>query len=566
MKKKTIAFILSALFALSAASVTACGPAGTNNSKIDVQIDEDKSQLYVANLQGGIGYAWLDKVIKRFEEAYKDEVFEEGKKGVQIIPEREYTVNGSYLLLPTDDWEVYFNEAVTYNTYVMKGELLDVSDVVKAPAKTGPNTKESKTIESKLSPNMQAGLTAYNGNYYAIPHYEAYRGVSYDVDVFKDYKLFFAADKDNGNDGFIIDDDDVPSVGPNGIPGDYDDGLPATLEEFKKLCNRMVLVGVTPFIWPGAHAGYTEYIVDAIECSIGGADEASVYYNYNSYDKPVSVVTGFDGDAPQITRQTIDNSTGYLTKQLAGRYYGYDMLDTIVKNIDSYAYSLSNNNSTHSQIAAQEDYIRSDLIGKPIGMIIDGNYWWNEAAPAYQRSLTLGEGAADRHFAWMPMPTAVGEADRAAGAKEPVLFNAMRSFCFVNANIANKPAKVKLAKEFISFCYSDESLQEFTTTTGVAKGLKYELTSAQEKDLNYYAKSCWEMRKKATVVSTLPQNRMIIENEALIGYLHKSNFDHQSYNTAFEGFLAKYSAAKYFMGQWIDAAKWSSDYGKYINN
>ena len=261
--KKILTLFCSLLIASMALIGSACGPAGIkpgtgggNSGEGNIIVDENKTQLYVANLQGGIGYEWFRKVIARFEEKFADVVYEPGTKGVQIIPEDEYTVNGRWLLLPTDIYDVYFTENLTYNEYVRKSEILDLSDVVKAPAKTSPTTSESVTIESKLNADQKAGLTAQNGKYYAIPHYQPFRGLSYDVDVFKEYRLFLAEDKDNGNGGFIIRESDKKSVGPNGIAGDYDDGLPATIDEFFALCDRMVSLSITPLVWPGSAVGY----------------------------------------------------------------------------------------------------------------------------------------------------------------------------------------------------------------------------------------------------------------------------------------------------------------------
>lgn len=566
--KKSLAVCLSVLCTSVAVFGSACKPSATfpGGGTDNVLVDETKTQLYVSNLQGGIGYEWLQKVIDRFEEAYKDEVFEPGTKGVQIIPDYEYTVNGAWLILPTDTWEVYFTENFTYNEYVMQNQVLDISDVVKSPAKTGPDTSETETIADKLDAEQKSGLTAYNGNYYAIPHYEAYRGVSYDVDVFETFRLFYAADKENGNDGFIIKTTDKRSAGPNGVSGDYDDGLPATLEEFEKLCDKMVTVGVTPFVWPGSAVAYTEYLVDSIEASIGGAEATALNYTYDSGDKTTKVVTGINGDTITTEDVAITNDNGYYIKQLLGKYYGYQTLEKIIDKIDTYAYSLSNNDSTFTQLASQEEFIFSNLENKPIAMIIDGNYWWNEAKAAYQRSVNqYKDRAIERNFAWMPMPTAVDETDRESGAKEPVLRDVMKSYCFVNANISDKPEKVRLAKEFVSFCYSDESLQEFTTTTGVAKGLDYELTPAQKSSLNAYAQSCWTVREKGTIVRTLSSNRMVIEQERnLLWNVFDATVNGQAYNTPFTAFLGNVSAADYFKGQWISSENWRKNYERYF--
>jgi hypothetical protein len=201
-------------------------------------------------------------------------------------------------------------------------------------------------------------------------------------------------------------------------------------------------------------------------------------------------------------------------------------------------------------------------------MIIDGNYWWNEAhnSGAYRRSVNdYGSRAETRNFAWMPMPTAINEIDRASGAKEPVLRDVMRSYAFVNATISDTDYKVKLAKEFVSFCYTDESLREFTVTTGVAKGLDYDLLPEDFNVLDSYGQSCWTVREKGTIIRTLSANRMVMENEtALTLNLFDTVVSGDPYNTPFRGFLDGVSAADYFKGQWISSQKWASNYGRYF--
>lgn len=524
------------------------------------EVDTTKTQLYVSNLNAGISNQWLLDIETRFEEAYAETSFEPGKKGVQVIVDTENQVNGRWLILPTDDWEVYFTENLPYNEFASQNYLLDLSDVVKGNA-----YGESVTIESKLDDSMKAGLTAYDGKYYALPHYEAYRSIFYDVDVFDRERLYFAEDKDNGNNGFIIRDTDTKSAGPNGISGDYDDGLPATVEEFYQLLEYMKNTrGVTPFVWPGSAIAYTEYIADSFGDQLSGGD-AAYNYSFDSGEKTTPVVTGFNGDEPVIEEIAINNENGYYVERMAGKYYGLSVLEKIVDNIGNYAYELSNNNSTFTQLDSQEKYIFSDLENQPIAMIVDGNYWWNEAAEAYKRSVNqYGERAETRNFAYMPLPTAVDEESFTAG-QNVVLRDVMKSYCFVNANIADDPVKVKVAKLFVSYCYSDEALQDFTVHTGLAKGLNYSLTDEQYASLSSLAKSCWDVRENATIIRQLSTNRMCIENETALTYdVYSSSVNGQPYLTPFTAFRSGVSAKDYFMGTWTTPETWAETYSKYF--
>ncbi|MFR6640365.1 MAG: hypothetical protein ACLUSP_02660 [Christensenellales bacterium] len=69
MLKKILSLVMAMMMVVS---VAACGREGEDN----VEIDANKTQLYVANYDSGFGSVWLDKVMERFEEDYKDYEFE----------------------------------------------------------------------------------------------------------------------------------------------------------------------------------------------------------------------------------------------------------------------------------------------------------------------------------------------------------------------------------------------------------------------------------------------------------------------------------------------------------
>ncbi len=72
--------------ALAATLSIAC-LAGCNGSGGGLTIEESKSQLNVGVFKAGVGTTWLTNSIKDFEEYYANVSFEEGKTGVQVVPE-----------------------------------------------------------------------------------------------------------------------------------------------------------------------------------------------------------------------------------------------------------------------------------------------------------------------------------------------------------------------------------------------------------------------------------------------------------------------------------------------
>lgn len=166
MKKKLLCVSL-----LLCGIITSCDREDVNGEVIN----KDKTQLSVYNFDGGVGTEWLYTFKKNFEAKYAETSFEEGKKGVQILI-NPYKVNGEGMIstFGGSSYDVMFNEYVRYNDYVSQGLFLDITDLVKETCEN-----ETRTIEDKLSEDSKEALLAFDGKYYALPHYEVYQGLYY---------------------------------------------------------------------------------------------------------------------------------------------------------------------------------------------------------------------------------------------------------------------------------------------------------------------------------------------------------------------------------------------------
>ena len=86
--KKLLACVCAAVMCFA---FTACSPVDPNNPDNPggggntEKIDTSRTQLYVFNFYGGYGSDWLTAAKARYEELHKDDVYEDGKKGIQII-------------------------------------------------------------------------------------------------------------------------------------------------------------------------------------------------------------------------------------------------------------------------------------------------------------------------------------------------------------------------------------------------------------------------------------------------------------------------------------------------
>lgn len=254
MRKTTKVMAMTLALVSTLGSAAALGGCGRDEGEA---IDTNRTQLYVSTYAGGYGADWLYSLKDRFEEAFKDESYETGKTGVQIIVD-EGEASGASIALSANSNEVIFTESVPYYNWVKSKSIVDISDVV-------ADIVEQNGVD--LYQSQKDALTALDGAYYAIPHYEGYYGLVYDKDLFNNKSLYFSTE------GTFTNASGNRTVGPDGKTGvidgvDYtlDDGLPATWEEFFTLCQYMKIYrSVTPFILAGGCAdSYSRRFLDRI--------------------------------------------------------------------------------------------------------------------------------------------------------------------------------------------------------------------------------------------------------------------------------------------------------------
>lgn len=546
--KKIVCIVLSLLSVLG----ILCGCDGSWGGDGE-KIDPNRTQLNVASFDGGVGTDWLYEIKDRFEAAFSEEVFEPGKKGVQIMISKGVTNYTS--TMSSSNYHVIFDEALSYYDLASSGMLLPITDIVRATGTDG------KTIESKLSDRQRQALTALDGEYYALPHYEFYGGVVYDIDVFESKKLYFSNNPDV-NGGFIVSDDDTRSAGPDGQPKTSDDGLPADYEQFFALCDYMVRKGVTPFIWTGKVNDYLNYLLQALFLSYCRAEEALYNVTFDSGEGTTEIVSRFENGQPVTERVGITPQTGYLLSRQAGKYYALSFLKTILSDSDYYYRDSLSGSLSHAD--AQEEFFCGYLENEPIGMLIDGSYWYNEAeiSGAVERAVNdYGERAENRRFGWMPLPGL-------SGATKPTLGDQADSFAVINANIADDEVLKKLAGEFLAYCYTDEMLQQFTLITGSAKAVSYELGD-KKSQLNSFESSLWDLRQSADVVFPVSSNPIYMYNQSKFSWNIGANFWSTTagggYRQPVTALKREMTAQEYFEGMYVDENSWSSQYGQYFD-
>ena len=526
MKKTVISIILATLF------VFICGFGCGGPSK-----REDISYLYVRTYEGGFGDKYLNDIKTDFEQRYANESFADGKTGVILDIRSSPDIGGKTMLgkIKNDKTtQVYIMEALYYSQFTETNLLYDLTSIVKEDL-----ADNSGSIESKLYSDQKASLTAVDGKYYALPTFAGLSGITYNAQLFEDKFLYFADDiedayfpsttssytgKDYTGRGFVQYPGQVKSCGPNGIYEDGlgDDGLPSSYEEFFYLFDYMITPSkdITPIIWSGDATHYTNYVYQALISASSTKTEFLTRFNFDSGDETVRLVENFNGEEPNVVNAKITPEEGYKVRQMYPDYLALKFMEHLFKNQGEPAYYDSRSVDLGlSNTAAQKLYINSTLNDrvKDIACLIEGAYWYNEAAKDVQDAAnSYGALGTNIDFRYMPMPAVeygtVNENDGTKGC----LADAFYYYLGVNNNIEGDEELEKLVKAFVKFFYEKENLAKVTASTGIPLAVKYDLSQNQYNDMDKFQQSLWDNYKTALTndmyVTPLSTSKIFLNN------------------------------------------------------
>ena len=556
MKKKSIFALMMAVI-MTLSLLAGCGSGGG-------KVDSTKTHLSVLCYDGGIGSEWMKNAAKRFEEKYANVSFEEGKTGVviDITNDKLDGKNG----VTTTPYAIWFTESVNFNELIATNQIVDITDVVTGSLSEVSDGAETGSIEDKLAPEFKEALTALNGNYYCVPHYEVYTGLVYDVDLFDEYGYYFSI-----NGGFTPDAEDK-TVGPDGVKGTKDDGLPSSYEELYTLMDQMVADGVIPFTWVGSSENYVNDMFAGLQVAYAGKDEfmLNVTFDSSATNTQATIIDSFDGETPVEKKVTITDDNGYLMMKQAGKYYAMELMEKIMSN-DSYHTKLD---KSTSHLDTQEKFILSSLKAgeKPIAMMIEGSYWYNEATEALKRSVnTYKDQAEGRRFGWMPLPVQYKGSVTEGNGKKTTVLETLNSVAFINAKYKDNAEVLDLAKKFLQFCYTDESLVEFSVLTGLPKCVNYVIPEDKMALIdNYFQKDVLDTKMNADVVYPYSDNPIYVNDQNQFMFNQGSPLWGATYNgrtstNYYTAFKSGVTAKDYFLASAMDEQTWNSRYGEYLN-
>lgn len=499
MKSKKF-LALTAMLLMGATTVGAFAGCG-GKEIIDPTYDSSKAALQVGTYEGGVGRAWLDDAARRFEELHKNSTFG-GKTGVQVfVDAHKVNYGGENLSNGGMNKDVYFTEGVDYYTFVDRGLVADISDIVTTTSNT---YGEEKTIESKLDGGIKSYLTARDGKYYMLPFYDGFYGFIYDVDLFEEEGFYF---NDAGKfiDGLGKDADATAraefeaakSNGPDGLENTYDDGLPATYEQMIELVEE-----IDNSYIPFCYAGSTEYVDKAFRAYISdyeGYDGMRLNYTFNG---KANLVKSISNGVVTTEEVAITSENGYELQKQAGKYYSLKMEETL---FGSTKY-IGGSYNTMGHTEAQRKFINSKYsnTGERYAMLAEGVWWENEADSVFKEIETSrGEKKSDRRFSFMPVPKASADL---AGAQTMLSLN--RSYAFINKDSQN----MELAKEFMRFLHTDSEMSKFSAKTSIPRSLNYTVLTEDRANATHFGQSLIDMRSTAKVVYPYSSAKIVLDN------------------------------------------------------
>lgn len=480
MKRNKTKFLALGLAAVLSVGVAA----GCGNGNIGK--DEDSSKITQISFRQWGGTAsstdWLQQAADRFAAEKANEPYESGKKGVKV----EISTNkDSDYTSSIPDYDILMDEN-SANIYDMqtRGYLADIDDLVKG-------------LQSKIEPQLLPKLKGADGKYYGLPHYSYDVSISYNVDLFKAENLYIAAPGEesvvnykssllpgsSAGVNFVFNENTKKSCGPNGIPNDYDDGLPSSLEEFIVLCDYIKnKKQINPFSISDINGGanYAFMLIESLWAGMVGTD-AMKATTCNFTDAEVEVVKegalSYDGTLlntgikmPQTETVVLSDDNGYRMYDMSARYYALSFLELAKKKG-----WFKNQQMTNTK--AQEFFVLGNYNANDndrCAMLVDSTFWYGEAVSGgtltKYKSLSGGKEA---NVSMMPMPVQLTGQVTEGNGKKPTVIDTSATV-FVNKRVEKNEGLFRAVKEFIEFLYSDAELKAFTETSKLTMNLKYD--------------------------------------------------------------------------------------------
>jgi hypothetical protein len=333
---------------------------------------------------------------------------------------------------------------------------------------------------------------------------------------------------------------------------------------------------VKPFNYSGASSHYVHYLANALWASLSGYDMMRTTYDFAG---KVEVVTGYettsvfsgltDFKTPKTEVKTITEADGYYASQNVNRYYALSFLKT------AQAQGWFTNDAVtgdKTNVGAQKDFVWGGYQGmEEIGMLIEGNYWYNESYSLntiFEDFYEDNEEVEERKLAWLPLPVQLEGSVQEGKGKDYTLIESADGYAFINKNIEGKTGLAKACKEFLKFLFTDAELSHFTGTTGIVRAhFNYDLEDADSSKLTYFQKSIYDVvyAPNTKMLFCSSNNATFNDNKSTLRMSTSCTYttpriDGTKYATFIDAFVAGRTVKEAFESTALDAEKWVGIY------
>ncbi len=568
MKKRILLIIMACITAFSCVACGGNGGPGGGNNK-------NTTKLYVAYVNAGFGSKWLEAAKTRFETMYKNFVFEEGKRGVEVVLDPVNEADMS-TIMGTKRSHVYFSEYFRTEQYTTLS-----ADITKAVT-TSLGESYGQDLEGTALPGYAGEtesildkMTDLDKEYFytnigggekvciATPFMDTWDiGLNYDAKMFEDNGLYFNKNNQLGGSKAAND----LGTGPDGVPGNADDGLPRTYAEFFTLCDYMqTQASIVPFVFCGNWPTYTRTLAQCLAMTNLGYDNVQEMFTGEGTIPDYLTFASNTSDAYTIQEKafTKSNYTDIVSKS-ESFYKALEFIYTIVNK----GYCVAENvfDTTYTGDKAQEDFIFGKKLGrnknKDYGFLVDGTWMYIESAkPIELYEDRYNSVEQDHDFKFMPLPKANEESfERTKG--ENLIYSHYYPGITIKKGLT--PMIQLLAETFVRFYSTDESLIEYTKITSVPRSLMFEATKEQYNSFSAYGKTTYDMHNQINGYETIKIHS--IQRKELFAVQNPGLFNASIYLSKPDGFgtlqqpvtnFKDYAADGLTARKYFEALKWA---------
>ena len=448
MFKKLIGLTLAAGLVLS---VAACGGGGGDNSGKTSEDVAGKTGIRLSYFLGEFGDEWIKSVARDWSKT-NDKFYVEVKNTLNL--------GGTIVadIKSGSSYDMFITEDCSFQQLFADDYLEDLSGLLNEKPEGG------KTIGEKLADKEQwLRLAGANEKVYLLPYNISPCGLIFDYDRFKT------------NGWLITDADGSISAGKDGIKGTYDDGQPATMAEFRKICEKIKTSGVDDvFLFMGAnHPEYVNNVAYAYLAGILGEEGYKTFYTHDSAGKEIELLDG--------TKTAVTIEDGYKTWLMKG-------VDDMAEFVQDYLFNTRYvTEVTLSDKSLGVDGSHTSFIDTGAtapAFIVEGNWFENGARSLIESNAAYGGkpyGTSD--YRYMILPSKEGEKSQMFSQTGGAVFAVKQ----------NDAEKADAIKDFIRYMLKDEIMGKVTADTGMIWNYNYTIPEVSKAKMTVFTKNAYEM-------------------------------------------------------------------------